>query len=193
MTVIPLGAGLPRRSSHLPANLSEPLIARRNRAYSIRLFGVAPGGGYRVSPAAPSCATNSRLAPLLGREDTATRLCGPIPRLRQRQAFDYYVRPLAVTLLCGARTFLSVPIKGTQRPPGRLHASILASAPLADLPHRGERSRSRRRRPDSGYLFLPLRGEEALSLRPFRDSCLPRSSSRSSACRRPGRNCCASS
>lgn len=54
---------------------------------SIRLFGVAPGGGYRVSPAA-SFATNSRLAPLLGREDAATRLCGPIPRLRRRQACD---------------------------------------------------------------------------------------------------------
>jgi len=52
MTVIPLGAGLPRRSSHLPADLSEPLIARQDCACSIRLFGVAPGGGYRVSPAA---------------------------------------------------------------------------------------------------------------------------------------------
>ena len=29
MTVIPLGAGLPRRSSHLPADLSEPLTARQ--------------------------------------------------------------------------------------------------------------------------------------------------------------------
>jgi len=29
MTVIPLGAGLPRRSSHLPADLSEPLMARQ--------------------------------------------------------------------------------------------------------------------------------------------------------------------
>jgi hypothetical protein len=43
MTVIPLGAGLLRRSSHLPARSASSIIAR--------LFGVAPGGGCRVSPA----------------------------------------------------------------------------------------------------------------------------------------------
>ncbi len=134
MTVIPLGAGLPRRSSHLPANLSEPLIARRDCACSIRLFGVAPGGGYRVSPAVSFCATNSQLAPLVGRKDTATRLCGPIPRLRRRQAFDYYVRPLAVTLLYGARTFLSASCDA-QRPPGQLHQPILAPGPPVAAPH----------------------------------------------------------
>ena len=64
MTVIPLGAGLPRRSSHLPADLSEPLTARQARACSIRLFGVAPGGGYRVSPlGAPDARTSPRAGP----------------------------------------------------------------------------------------------------------------------------------
>ena len=43
MTVIPLGAALPRRSSHLPADSASSVV--------VRLFGVAPDGGCRVSPA----------------------------------------------------------------------------------------------------------------------------------------------
>jgi hypothetical protein len=119
MTVIPLGPGLPRGSSHLPADLSEPLMARPSCTRRIRLFGVAPGGGCRVSP------LGRRTRGRVRTPRTRTRLCGPVPRLRRRQARDWYVRPLAVTLLCGARTFLSAPC-GAQRPSGRLHARILA-------------------------------------------------------------------
>lgn len=42
MTVIHLGAGLLRRSSFLPARSASRINAC--------LFGIAPGGGYRVSP-----------------------------------------------------------------------------------------------------------------------------------------------
>jgi len=56
MAVIPLGAPLPARSSHLPADSASSVV--------VRLFGVAPDGGCRVSPAAVRPA--------------ATRLCGPV-------------------------------------------------------------------------------------------------------------------
>jgi len=61
MTVIPLGASLPLRSCHLPADSASSVV--------VRLLGVAPDGGCRVSPALvwPG----------------ATRLCGPVPRFRQ--------------------------------------------------------------------------------------------------------------
>ena len=42
VTVIPLGVRLPARSSHLPASSAGHVVAC--------LFGVAPGGGCRVSP-----------------------------------------------------------------------------------------------------------------------------------------------
>src|SRR6058998_3992727 len=47
MAVIRLGATLPRRSSHLPADSASSVI--------VRLLGVAPDGGCRVSPASPRC------------------------------------------------------------------------------------------------------------------------------------------
>jgi len=62
MTVIHLGAALPRRSSHLPADSASSVV--------VRLLGVAPDGGCRVSPASFW--------------SDATRLCGPVPRLRRR-------------------------------------------------------------------------------------------------------------
>jgi len=62
MTVIHLGAALLRRSSHLPADSASSVI--------VRLLGVAPDGGCRVSPAS------------FGSD--ATRLCGPVPRLHRR-------------------------------------------------------------------------------------------------------------
>jgi len=62
MTVIHLGAALPRRSSHLPADSASSVV--------VRLLGVAPDGGYRVSPASLW--------------EDATRLCGPVPRLHHR-------------------------------------------------------------------------------------------------------------
>ncbi len=45
MAVIHLGAALPRRSSHLPADSASSV--------NVRLLGVAPDGGCRVSPAPP--------------------------------------------------------------------------------------------------------------------------------------------
>src|SRR5438067_10952762 len=49
MTVIHLGAALPQRSSHLPADSASSVI--------VRLLGVAPDGGCRVSPAPASVLT----------------------------------------------------------------------------------------------------------------------------------------
>src|SRR5690349_17372234 len=43
MTVIPLGPPLPAGSSRLPADSASSVV--------VRLFGVAPDGGCRVSPA----------------------------------------------------------------------------------------------------------------------------------------------
>jgi len=50
---------LPERSSRLPADDASSVM--------VRLFGVAPDGGCRVSPASV--------------RPEATRLCGPVPRL----------------------------------------------------------------------------------------------------------------
>jgi hypothetical protein len=47
MAVIHLGVALPRRSSHLPADLASSLGLN----LFVRLLGVAPDGGCRVSPA----------------------------------------------------------------------------------------------------------------------------------------------
>jgi len=47
MAVIRLGVALPRRSSHLPADLASSLGLN----LVVRLLGVAPDGGCRVSPA----------------------------------------------------------------------------------------------------------------------------------------------
>ena len=49
MAVIHLGAALPQRSSHLPADSASSVI--------VRLLGVAPDGGCRVSPAPASVLT----------------------------------------------------------------------------------------------------------------------------------------
>jgi len=57
-------------------------MARQACACRIRLFGVAPGGGCRVSPLGRQTRGQVR-APV-----PRTRLCGPIPRLRRRRAFD---------------------------------------------------------------------------------------------------------
>ena len=52
VTVIPLGHELPRGSSHLPADSASSII--------VRLFGVAPGGGCRVSPLVGPAARRER-------------------------------------------------------------------------------------------------------------------------------------
>src|SRR5690606_5177882 len=82
-TVIHLGVRLPARSSSLPGSSASHAIAT--------LFGFAPDGGYRVSPVA------TRARKLAGRTDSSLWPCSS----------PHGVRPLAVILLCGARTFLS--------------------------------------------------------------------------------------
>jgi len=68
---IPLGPESLQGSSHLPASSAGHVIAR--------LFGVAPGGGCRVSPP-PHRNGQSALRRYPNRHDR-TRLCGPVPRL----------------------------------------------------------------------------------------------------------------
>jgi hypothetical protein len=72
----------------------------RKQGKNASLFGLAADGGYRVSPVSTQARSKACL------QIEPTRLCGPIPRLilEKTQAFD--VRPLAVILLCAARTFL---------------------------------------------------------------------------------------
>src|SRR5450755_3628392 len=92
MTAIRLGVALPRRSSHLPADLASSLGLN----LFVRLLGVAPDGGCRVSPAPDGVSQSG-----------ATRLCGPVPRLRRPLARSTYCGwALPSILLCGARTFL---------------------------------------------------------------------------------------
>src|SRR3990172_3043321 len=86
VTVIPLGPGSPLGSSHLPADSASSVV--------IRLLGVAPGGGCRVSPRRmPGGLVSVALFLALGR-----------PMFAHRPA--YGVRALPGTLLYGARTFL---------------------------------------------------------------------------------------
>ena len=87
MTVIPLGAALPRRSSHLPADSTSSVI--------VRLFGVAPDGGCRVSPAPFD---RTRLVSVALFLAFAAALADGLQR-----------RALPGILLCGARTFLCRP------------------------------------------------------------------------------------
>lgn len=61
VTTIPLDRLLPAGSSSLPADSASRFIAC--------LLGIAPGGGYRVSPFA------------LTEAGAKTRLCGPIPHV----------------------------------------------------------------------------------------------------------------
>src|SRR6476646_8150831 len=86
MTVIPLGPPLPVGSSRLPADSASSVV--------VRLFGVAPDGGCRVSPASGK------------RGDSSLWPCSspsPWPR-----GLGYCGRGLPGILLCGARTFLSL-------------------------------------------------------------------------------------
>ncbi len=67
----------------------------------MRLFGVAPGGGYRVSRPRSFPRLLVSVALFLALGDLAIACC---------------VRPLAVTLPCGVRTFLSRAVRGSGRP-----------------------------------------------------------------------------
>jgi hypothetical protein len=80
---IPLGNTLLHCSSRLPANYASRVI--------VCLFGVAPGGGYRVSPAF----LRKRLVSVA----LFLALVAAMPS-------TYGGRALPDTLLCGARTFL---------------------------------------------------------------------------------------
>ena len=100
-TVIPLGARLLVRSSSLPGSGASHVIAP--------LFGFAPDGGYRVSRPSRRTAIYSSLWP-----------CSS-PR---------GVRPLAVILLCGARTFLPLPC-GRRRLSSQLRFHFTITAYLA--------------------------------------------------------------
>src|SRR5688572_26902574 len=79
-TAIPLGPESLQGSSHLPASSAGSVIAR--------LFGVAPGGGCRVSPfpclarQRERCRSRSLLAQHGVASHGKTRLCGPIPGLQ---------------------------------------------------------------------------------------------------------------
>ena len=84
-TAIPLGPGLLQGSSHLPASSAGRVIAR--------LFGVAPGGGCRVSPS---------LTTRFSARRSETRLCGPIPRLRcpELASIGCVAAPFSIARLC---------------------------------------------------------------------------------------------
>ena len=163
MTVIPLGPGLPQGSSHLPADLSEPLIARQACACSIRLFGVAPGGGYRVSPAAIASGDSSLWPCSSSSPKASLRLLRTaVSRHPALWSPDFPLRTLRYA--------------ATAWPASQLdfnRASIKGGAPGC-----GGR--------DRGYFFRPLRGA---SLSPRRGGV----SCGSSACLRPGRKCWVSS
>ena len=97
MTVIRLGATLPWRSSRLPADSASSVV--------VRLFGVAPDGGCRVSPASETTGGDSSVALFLAFTRAVARA--------------YSGRALPGILLCGARTFLS-PANARQRRSGCL-------------------------------------------------------------------------
>src|SRR5262249_36390818 len=89
MTVIHLGASLPPRSCHLPADSASSVV--------VRLLGVAPDGGCRVSPAPRAGLTQPR-------SDSSLWPCSsPSP---SALAATYSVWALPSILLYGARTFL---------------------------------------------------------------------------------------
>jgi len=84
MTAIPLGRGLLHGSSFLPACSASNINAC--------LFGIAPGGGYRVSPFVT--------------QGAAFALPGPKDSSLWPYSSPHGGRPLTVTLLYGVRTFL---------------------------------------------------------------------------------------
>ncbi len=185
MTVIPLGAGLPRRSSHLPADLSEPLIARQDCACSIRLFGVAPGGGYRVSPLG---APDARTSPRAGPKDSSLWPCSSSSPKASLQLVRTAVsrHPALWSPDFPLRTL-------------RVRSDRLASF----TPQFSHLRRARRRlmsatrclpcRTGSGYFLRLLRGAASPPPLLRGTSCLPRCGCTSSAGLRPARKCCASS
>ena len=121
--IIPLGGPLLDRSSHLPACSDGPPCRHEAGAC---LFDVAPDRGCRVSPCrAAAC----RQAAQHG--DGRAGACQACPRRRLVSVALFLAlylaafggRPLAVTLLCGVRTFLPPPCGG-QRLSGLLQATL---------------------------------------------------------------------
>jgi hypothetical protein len=105
MTAIPLGRELLHGSSFLPARSASSINAC--------LFGIAPSGGYRVSP----FVTQGAAFALPGPKDSSLWPCSA----------PHGGRPLAVTLLCGVRTFLP-PSRDGRRLSGLLHPLFYRSA-----------------------------------------------------------------
>ena len=109
MTAIPLGAPLPTRSSHLPADVTR---AASMSAYLVLLrMEVA---AFHPPPRSFTCAGS----------DSSLWPCSSPSRAARAAA--YSVRELPGILLCGARTFLS---------PFRLH--VRSSDGLADFEELG--------------------------------------------------------
>jgi len=115
MTIIPLGLPLPTSSSHLPARLGRDTLSRQKPV--ARLLGVAPGGGYRVSRPRSELRILVSVALFLALGTLADACC---------------VRPLAVTLPCGVRTFLSCWISSSDRP---IYFAKLNHSPPLRLSH----------------------------------------------------------
>ena len=178
MTVIPLGAGLPRRSSHLPADLSEQLTARHACACSIRLFGVAPGGGYRVSPLG---APDARTSPRAGPKDSSLWPCSSSsPKASLRLVRTAVSRHPALWSP-------DFPLRTLR------HAATVWPASPAYFSTRTRRSRAVSPQPAA-----PLKVRSRYFLRTLRRGASPSSlrggvSCRSSGCLRPGRKCRVSS
>ena len=97
VTIIHLGPRLPAGSSHLPADSASSVV--------IRLFGVAPGGGYRAVRVPTDAVRSYRtLSPL---PDPQSMLSHRLPAL-SRRSFRSFDEPLAFrrtapleTRLCG--------------------------------------------------------------------------------------------
>ena len=105
--VIHLGIRLPACSSSLPGSGASHAIAT--------LFGLAPDGGYRVSH--PPCGLLVSVALFLALGFIAKPCC---------------VRPLAVILLCGARTFLPLFAQAATAWPASMGILTWASIPRAN-------------------------------------------------------------
>ena len=111
VTIIPLGPELPPGSSHLPADSASRVI--------IRLFGVAPGGGYRAVRVPTSAVRSYRtVSPLPDPFAWPSAVYSLLPchRLGPVLPPAYSVWALPSTLLCGARTFLHMNESCSDRP-----------------------------------------------------------------------------
>ena len=131
VTIIPLGLQLPAGSSHLPADSASSVV--------VRLFGVAPGGGYRASrvptPAVRSYRTVSPLPDPSCDGHRRSALCCPVIAFAgsclPAPASGRYPAP------CSAEPGLSSPSTrdaATVRPASRGRVYPAGPAPGPELP-----------------------------------------------------------